>query len=114
MRLADRERLAPCEERLGVRLDIEVPIVGTDCHDKVVQEALEPGQAEGMWPWITNQTGASQENSSVPSAAVRLTRAIAPAVLSPATKNSSAGALSSSIPASGASSALMRVRSARA
>ena len=48
----------------------------------------------------------------MPSVTVRLTRASAPAVLSPATKNSSVAAPSSSIPARGASSALMRVRSA--
>ena len=48
----------------------------------------------------------------MPSVTVRLTRASVPTVFSPATSNSSVSALSSSTPASGASSALIRVRSA--
>ena len=33
--------------RLGLRFDIEVPVIGPDRHDEVVQEALEPAQANG-------------------------------------------------------------------
>jgi len=33
-------------------LDIEVPVVGMDRHDEVIQEALEPGQSEWVGPWI--------------------------------------------------------------
>src|SRR5215469_6052654 len=36
----------------GVRLDIEVSVVGADRHDEMVQEALEPGQPEWVGPWI--------------------------------------------------------------
>ena len=31
--------------------DIEVSVIGSDRHLEVMQEALEPGQAEGVWPW---------------------------------------------------------------
>jgi hypothetical protein len=32
----------------GLRLDIEVSVIGPERHDEVVQEALEPAQAERM------------------------------------------------------------------
>lgn len=37
---------------LGLGLDVEVSVVGADRHEEVMQEALEPGQAEGVGPWI--------------------------------------------------------------
>ena len=39
--------------RLGLRFDIEIPVIGTDRHREIVQETLESGQAEGMRPRIT-------------------------------------------------------------
>src|SRR5262245_30679833 len=38
---------------LGLGLDVEVSVVGADRHEEVVQEALKPGQAERVGPWIT-------------------------------------------------------------
>src|SRR6266571_3303498 len=37
---------------LGLWLDVEVSVVRSDRHEEVMQEAFEPGQAEGMGPWI--------------------------------------------------------------
>ena len=41
-----------CFPWLGLGFDLEVSVVGADGHEEVVQEALEPGEAEGMGPWI--------------------------------------------------------------
>jgi hypothetical protein len=43
-----RRRGTGCSLRLGLRLDIEVSVIGPERHDEVVQEALEPAQAERM------------------------------------------------------------------
>jgi hypothetical protein len=37
---------------LGLGLDVDVSVVGADGHEEVMKEALEPGQAEGMGPWL--------------------------------------------------------------
>lgn len=44
--------LVMSDRALRLRLDVEVSVVGTDRHDEVMQEALKPGQPEGIWPWI--------------------------------------------------------------
>jgi hypothetical protein len=43
-----RRRGTVCSLRLGLRLDIEVSVIGADRYDEVGQEALEPAQAERM------------------------------------------------------------------
>jgi hypothetical protein len=43
-----RRRGTGCSLRLGLRLDIEVSVIGPDRHNEVVQEAPGPAQAERM------------------------------------------------------------------
>jgi hypothetical protein len=38
--------------QLGLGLEVEVSVVGVDRHEEIMQEALEPGQPEGVGPRI--------------------------------------------------------------